>query len=122
MTPCVYGLIDPRTGELRYIGKAQNLTRRLRQHLQPSELRANTYKVHWIKELLSNNLRAGDRNPMYGKKRRGAACGRKTLKLSDAQVQAILNDPRSGRVIAEEYGVHKSSILRVKRRQSYVYT
>lgn len=57
MESCVYGLIDPRSGELRYIGKTQNLARRLRQHLQTSELRANTYKVHWLRELLTEGLR-----------------------------------------------------------------
>ena len=49
----IYGLFDPHTTELRYIGKAKNVHRRLALHLCPTQLRPKTHKNHWIKSLLS---------------------------------------------------------------------
>lgn len=48
----IYGLIDPRSGEIRYVGKANDVQRRLREHLKPCALKANTHKINWIKSLL----------------------------------------------------------------------
>ena len=48
----IYGLVDPITKEIRYIGKTCNLRNRLRQHLAPCELKDKTHKVYWIKSLL----------------------------------------------------------------------
>ena len=58
--PClIYSLADPRTGEIRYIGQSSRGLARARQHLLPSSLRrgAHTYKVHWIKSLLTLGLK-----------------------------------------------------------------
>ncbi len=52
----IYGLHDPRTGECRYVGKSVDPDARLIQHLQPSQLRARTYKNNWIKGLLAEDL------------------------------------------------------------------
>ena len=46
----VYGLSDPRTNELRYVGKTtQTLHRRLLRHVAPSYLKEATYKNNWLR-------------------------------------------------------------------------
>ncbi len=52
----IYGLFDPRTRELRYIGKSERGFSRLSKHLYSKELKANNHKVHWIKSLLKEGL------------------------------------------------------------------
>lgn len=50
----IYALRDPRTLELRYIGKAHDPERRLQQHLQPGQLdRYRSKKNSWLKGLLA---------------------------------------------------------------------
>jgi hypothetical protein len=50
----IYALIDPRTDEVRYIGKAKDPARRLRDHLQPSQIsRHRSHKNSWLKGLLA---------------------------------------------------------------------
>lgn len=50
----IYGLRDPRTLELRYIGKATDPERRFRQHLEQGQLnRYRTQKNSWLKNLLA---------------------------------------------------------------------
>jgi hypothetical protein len=51
----VYGLIDPITKELRYIGKTKNIKIRYRDHLRG--LNEKNHKANWIKGLLKNNLK-----------------------------------------------------------------
>lgn len=53
----IYGLSCPITNEIRYIGYASNLNRRINQHLQPSNLIKSNYKNNWIKSLLKINLK-----------------------------------------------------------------
>jgi len=55
----IYGLFDPRTYELRYIGKADNPKGRLREHIKraKSAKARLTYTCYWIRELLSENLK-----------------------------------------------------------------
>lgn len=45
----IYGLYDPRTDELRYIGKARNSKKRLAQHLRETHRRTPVYD--WINSL-----------------------------------------------------------------------
>ena len=52
---CIYALIDPRTNQVRYIGKANEPSERLRQHIS-SARRQESHKARWIKELLALNL------------------------------------------------------------------
>lgn len=59
MKNIIYGLTDPRTGEIRYIGKSTNGMRRPNIHSTPSCLRDETHKTHWIRELRRNGLRYG---------------------------------------------------------------
>lgn len=51
----IYGLIDPRTGRLRYIGKADSANERLRTHLRDI-WRRKTPLYRWLSELVSDGL------------------------------------------------------------------
>lgn len=54
----IYGLVDPRNDELRYIGKSQYGQYRLASHLAPSTLKKErTHKSNWIKSLLKLGLK-----------------------------------------------------------------
>ena len=53
----VYGLFDPRTGALRYVGKTTHGMTRIRGHWTPSGLKVNTKKAAWLKSLISQGLR-----------------------------------------------------------------
>ena len=48
--PCIYGLCHPDTGELRYIGKANNPARRMASHMRDS-VRRRTPVYDWIRSL-----------------------------------------------------------------------
>lgn len=50
----IYCLYDPRTGELRYIGKSDRPRQRLANQLNE---KSNTYRCHWIQELKSLGLK-----------------------------------------------------------------
>lgn len=52
----VYGLIDPRTSLIRYVGKSETGLARPGQHRTPSSLRDETYKNHWLRELFALTL------------------------------------------------------------------
>lgn len=54
----IYGLVDPRTDEVRYIGKTVNLEERLRVHLTQSRKQKNynPHKERWIRQLLKRGL------------------------------------------------------------------
>lgn len=54
----IYGLIDPRDNELRYIGFTSiSLKRRLITHLSPSALKKNTHKNNWVKSILYEKIK-----------------------------------------------------------------
>ena len=54
----VYGLYDPQTNELRYIGQTTMLLwRRLACHLSPSVLARPSHRTHWLQGLLDRSLR-----------------------------------------------------------------
>lgn len=55
MTFYIYGLIDPITNELRYVGKTYNLCIRYNAYL--SNLKRNSHKNNWIKKLISNGMK-----------------------------------------------------------------
>jgi hypothetical protein len=53
----VYGLLDPRTGSLRYVGKTHRTAhRRLRRHLAECYLRGDSHKERWLRALLRLGL------------------------------------------------------------------
>lgn len=55
----IYTLSDPRTNEIRYVGKTKQPKDRMSRHLQKCYLDKydkNTYKSNWIKALLKENV------------------------------------------------------------------
>lgn len=57
MKTAIYGLADPRDGQLRYVGKTVGpLARRLGRHLNASSRRKNR-KDRWIANLIAKDLR-----------------------------------------------------------------
>lgn len=54
----VYALCDPRTHDLRYVGKTcRSLNERLADHMTPSYLKTSTYKNRWLRQLKSAGLK-----------------------------------------------------------------
>lgn len=53
----IYGLFDPRDGELRYVGKAKNPAKRLIEHMFDSQLKSKTHRNHWLKTLKVGGLK-----------------------------------------------------------------
>ncbi len=54
MKTYIYALIDPDTNKIRYIGKSNNPTKRLYDHIHSCNL-TNTHKNNWIKSLLEED-------------------------------------------------------------------
>ena len=52
----IYGLIDPRTRLVRYVGKSTNGMRRPKDHRQPSRVRLQTHVACWVRSLLAQGL------------------------------------------------------------------
>jgi hypothetical protein len=53
----IYTLSDPRTNEIRYIGKTNNLIKRFNKHINESKLSTKSHKKAWINQLLKLNLK-----------------------------------------------------------------
>ena len=51
----IYGLSDPNSNEVRYVGKAVDLYTRIRNHYKPSRLKFKTHKNNWLNNMLINN-------------------------------------------------------------------
>lgn len=49
----IYGLVDPRTLLVRYVGLSSIGLKRARQHRMPGRLRRNSHKNNWIKLLFA---------------------------------------------------------------------
>lgn len=54
---CIYGLVDPISREIRYVGKSTNPHDRLKLHLSKKSLTTNSAKNIWLRSLLSKGLR-----------------------------------------------------------------
>lgn len=52
----IYALIDPRTGEPRYVGKTSAPLKRLAGHLSDARCGGKSPKAHWLRELLASGL------------------------------------------------------------------
>jgi len=52
----IYGLIDPRTKEVRYVGKTEDLDKRLLRHIRENVDAPKTHKECWIRQLRNNGL------------------------------------------------------------------
>lgn len=50
----IYGLKDPRDGQIHYVGKADDPERRKQQHIE--DISTNSARVEWINGLLDNGL------------------------------------------------------------------
>jgi hypothetical protein len=54
----VYGLIDPRNGQVRYVGKSCSGLSRPRSHTSPANLaKERTHKANWLRGLVAVGLR-----------------------------------------------------------------
>lgn len=52
----IYGLVDPKTNELRYVGKSVNPLVRLRKHISERNVH-DTYKDRWLRKLYDLNIK-----------------------------------------------------------------
>lgn len=58
----IYGLTDPRTDQVRYIGKThQKVGYRLTQHIKSAKDGHNTHLLAWIRSLLAKGIKPGIR-------------------------------------------------------------
>lgn len=55
----IYGLTDPTTGEVRYVGKADNPGRRYQKHIGALGMSEDNHKARWVKKLLSQGKSPG---------------------------------------------------------------
>lgn len=55
-TVYIYALVDPRTGEARYVGKANNVKQRVQNHLCPCNLKRTRHVCRWLAGLLMQGL------------------------------------------------------------------
>ena len=53
----IYGLFDPRTNHIRYVGKTIDPVGRYHNHLKPSELKHPCHRCNWLKQLLRKRLK-----------------------------------------------------------------
>jgi hypothetical protein len=53
----IYGLLDPLTGRLRYVGKSTDPAKRLRKHLREARLNPRCHRECWLKGLQDRGLR-----------------------------------------------------------------
>ena len=56
-TTFIYTLTDPITMVVRYVGKANDPHKRLSDHLAPPHINAKSRKAHWLKKLVTQNLK-----------------------------------------------------------------
>lgn len=52
----IYGLRDPRTNEIRYVGRSSSGMRRPRRHDKAASLKEDNYKSRWVSKLLALGL------------------------------------------------------------------
>ncbi|MFH1573715.1 MAG: GIY-YIG nuclease family protein, partial [Acidobacteriota bacterium] len=54
----IYALVDPRDGEIRYVGKADNPKKRCAQHVREAQHKSDsTEKLNWLRELAEKGLK-----------------------------------------------------------------
>lgn len=53
----IYTLSDPRTGEIRYVGKTTNPKDRLRCHLREARKPFDNHRLHWLRQLEAAGVR-----------------------------------------------------------------
>lgn len=55
----IYGLVDPRTWEIRYVGKSTSGLSRPQAHLHKSNIRRRDHVHAWVRQLVSQGLTYG---------------------------------------------------------------
>jgi hypothetical protein len=132
--PIIYGLVDPRTDEVRYVGKSVNGESRARAHRHPRYRQeyAHTYNARWIESLLSQGLdyvirvlEVCDRDTLSAAEQRWIAYGRANgWRLTNGtdggdgalnpstESRAKRSDALRGRVFSDE---HRAKISAAKR-------
>lgn len=85
----VYGLYDPLSNELRYVGQTiRPLKERLRNHLHDARRRKGRHVLHWIRNLLENGQR-----PTIGllgeADTRGALDAMEKSRISEARAKGV---------------------------------
>ncbi len=53
----IYGLVDPRTEQIRYVGQTKDIKRRLRNHLNDAKRGVKSHKHSWIRKLLAEKIK-----------------------------------------------------------------
>lgn len=53
----IYGLVDPRNRQLRYVGKSMSGMVRPKSHSYPSRMAENTHKAHWVKSVVASGFK-----------------------------------------------------------------
>jgi hypothetical protein len=53
----IYGLVDPRTGVVRYVGRSVDVAQRVRDHV--GDRRDGSARGEWLSELVAEGLRPG---------------------------------------------------------------
>lgn len=56
-TTFIYSLSDPITNEIRYIGKSNDLRKRLYAHIKECKSEMRSHKISWVRSLLNKNQR-----------------------------------------------------------------
>jgi len=54
-TVFIYVLIDPKSNQIRYVGKTTDINRRLRRHISERFLH-DSYKDRWVRKLVDDNI------------------------------------------------------------------
>lgn len=73
--------------------------------VNPTHLRIGTHLINMMDRRLSGNYKNGEDHP--------------ASVLTNALARRIFNDPRTCRVIAEQYGLKRDTVHRIRRGQTY---
>ena len=98
----VYGLLDPCTGELRYVGKSARGMLRPKEHFKPNARIGHTHIAHWLAKLWRDSAQlpsililkecASDLGIDYPSMRKYAIGKRTPHKLALAELERRMND------------------------------
>lgn len=119
----IYGLVDPRTGAVRYVGKSSSGMKRPRDHLKPSHIakETNRHKAHWLRGLRRIGIRAGIRvieevphAEMLDDSERwwiqhARAAGWPLTNIADGGEHSSVRDPAIGKTISQKLIGHPVS-------------
>lgn len=129
----IYGLIDPRTSEVRYVGWTYDVRRRFHEHLTGAKRERNTYKAAWVYQLdklgltpLCQVLESGTGDGWAAAEKKWIAyyrnAGHKLTNLTDGGegvVGYIFTEPARQKMSAARMGKppHPNAIEAAKRRK-----